>query len=518
MGVPLNFNLCTEPWIPVRSASGVQRVSLETALVDAKQFQRLEHASPLVTVAVYRLLLAVLHRALEGPDRPEDAARWYRDGFPAERIRAYLQRWHDHFDLFGAHPFMQVPDLPLEPNLTDHWSRLSAERGSGNTSFLFNDRLRDSVPDASDGISFADAALHLLEHQTFALGGLVKRIGVTSMTAAPSASAALVMAAGDNLLETLALNLVPYTATDRGRDSPVWERDPLHFKQLHGGFKAIMRGITDRYSWTPRAIRLERDGEVVRFMVFAPGSALEGDGEKEPMAAAYIGRDGEPRTLGLREGRGLWRDFHALVPRPDGASGIRTLENARKVLQHLGQRSKFRAYVFAQANDKAKLLLTRAEAFTLPELVLSDHDVRSFVETNILQVAERVGRNLEAGARTIAEKLLAAGERKPLPADTAKLASTFGHAAIFWTTLEREFSALLERLPTDPDEFDAQRKGLQEDWLKLAEQTAWRALGEAEISAGFTAKALRAAQSGRGMLAAMLRRGDEPPKAKKENA
>ncbi len=518
----MSFNLCTEPWIPVRGLLGkpssVQLISLETALLNAKEFQRLEHSSPLVTVAVYRLLLAVLHRALEGPDRPEEAALWYKNGFPEERVRAYLQRWHEHFDLFGTHPFMQVPDLPLEPSLTDHWSRLSAERGSGNTSFLFNNRLREHVPDASDGISFADAALRLLEHQTFALGGLVKRIGVTSMTAAPSASAALVMAAGDNLLETLALNLVPYTAMDRGRDSPIWERDPVRFKQLEGGCKAAMRGITDRYSWTPRAIRLERDGNLVRFMIFAPGPALEGDGEKEPMAAAYIGRDGEPRTLGLREGRGLWRDFHALVPKPDGVSSIRTLEHARNVLQHFGQRSKLRVYVFAQANDKAKLLLTRFETFTLPELVLSDHDVRTFVETNVLQVAERVGRNLEAGARTIAEKLIAAGDRKPLPADTAKLASTFGHAAIFWTRLEREFRALLERLPVDSDQFDAERKGLQQDWLKLAEQTAWHALGEAEISAGFTAKALRAAQSGRGMLAAMLRRGDEPPKVRKEKA
>lgn len=511
----MSFNLCTEPWIPVRSRGQVQLVSLETALLEAEHFERLEHVSPLVTVAVYRLLLAVLHRALEGPDRPEDAARWYKDGFPPERIRAYMQRWHERFDLFGAQPFMQVADLPLEPNLTDPWSRLSAERGSGNTSYLFNDRLRENVPSASDGIPPAEAALRLLEHQTFALGGLVKRLGVTSMTAAPSATAALVMAAGSNLLETLSLNLVPYSAMDRGRDSPVWERDGQRFKQLDGGFKTAMRGITDRYSWTPRAIRLTLDGDVVRFMSFAPGPALDGDGEKEPMAAAYIGRDGEPRTLGLREGRGLWRDFHALIPKPDGASSIRTLENARNVLQELGQRSRLRAYVFAQANEKAKLLLTRAEAFTLPELVLSDHEIRSFVEER-LRIAERVKRNLEAGARAMAEKLIAAGERKPLPADTAKLASSFGHEAHYWTALERAFTELLSNLPSDPDEFDQKRKALETNWLELTVSAAWRAFDVAAISAGLTARALRASEAGRGMLTAMLRRGDDPPKVKKE--
>jgi CRISPR system Cascade subunit CasA len=503
----LNFNLCTEPWIPVRSGDTVKTVSLEEALVNARAYERIEHESPLVTVAVYRVLLTVLHRSLKGPERSLDTLDWYQNGFPKSEIQAYLEHWRDRFDLFGSHAFMQVPDLPTE-GLTDHWSRLAAERGSGNTSFLFNNRLRDNAPTASDGIPPAEAVLRLLEHQTFAIGGLMKRLGVVSAQGAPSATTALVMAAGNNLLETLCLNLVAYPTSDRMRDSPVWERDPVRTKQLEGGFKTAMRGLTDRYTWLARGIRLELDEvNLVRFIAFAPGATLDGEGEKEPMAAMYAGKDGVMRSLGLREDRGLWRDFHALVPRPDGMQAIRTLEHARMVLNALGKGAHLRAYVFAQANDKGKLLLTRAEAFSLPEIVLTDSDARVFIE-RILQHAERVGRNLEAAARTLAEKLLAAGERKPLGVDVAKLAQTFAHGPRYWTTLERAFAPFLEALPSNPDEFDTQQKELEMAWIKNAETAAWNAFGLAEQSAGMTARALRATEGARGMLAVLLARGD----------
>jgi CRISPR system Cascade subunit CasA len=216
----------------------------------------------------------------------------------------------------------------------------------------------------------------------------------------------------------------------------------------------------------------------------------------------------------LFEGKGLWRDFHALVPKSEGASTIQTLENAREILKIVNQHARLRVYVFALANDKAKVLMTRAEAFVLPELVLSDKEIRSFVE-RILQVAERVGRNLEAAARTLAEKIIAAGERKPLPEDTRKLSSTFGHQAVYWTALERAFTSFLESLPADENEFDALRGQLEKDWILYTENKARDALTQAEISAGFTAKALRAAESAKGMLEALLRRGDEPKKKEK---
>jgi CRISPR system Cascade subunit CasA len=511
--VILNFNLCTEPWIPVRSGNAVQLVSLETALLEARSFERLEHSNPLITAALYRLLLAVLHRALEGPDTRQDTAQWFQNGFPNVKIKAYLEKWRDRFDLFGVTPFMQVPDLPLE-GLTDHWSKLSTERGSGNTTFLFNDRLRDNVPNASDGITPAQAVLHLLEHQSFALGGLVKRLGVTSMNSAPSANTALVLAAGQNLLETLALNMVIYPASDRKLDSPIWERDPVRFKQIEGGYKTAMRGITDRYVWMSRAIRLVQQEDSICFMAFAAGASVDGGGTKEPMAASYLNAKGEERRVGLYEGKGLWRDFHALVPKPDGASSIQTLENAREILKIVDQHARLRVYVFAQANDKAKVLMTRAEAFVLPELVLSDKEIRTYVE-RILQVAERIGRNLEAAARTLAEKIIAAGERKPLPEDTRKLSSTFGHQAIYWTALERAFADFLESLPADPDEFDSKRGQLEKDWIQHAEKMARKAIEQAEKSAGLSAKALRAAESAKGMLEALLRRGDEPKKKEK---
>ena len=96
------FNLITEPWIPVREGGALKLVNLEQALLNARQYARIEDPSPLVTASLHRLLLAVLHRALEGPEDARQAAEWYGSGFDTEKMRAYLERHLNRFDLF--HP------------------------------------------------------------------------------------------------------------------------------------------------------------------------------------------------------------------------------------------------------------------------------------------------------------------------------------------------------------------------------------------------------------------------------
>lgn len=75
------FNLITQPWIPVREGNKLKEVSLEQALLEGRRFERIEDPSPLVTVALYRLLLAILHRALQGPENSDEAAKWFSNGF-----------------------------------------------------------------------------------------------------------------------------------------------------------------------------------------------------------------------------------------------------------------------------------------------------------------------------------------------------------------------------------------------------------------------------------------------------
>src|SRR4051794_21057800 len=94
-----SFDLRTQPWIPVRCDDRLIEVSLEDALLRAGDFQGIEDPSPLVMGALHRFLLAVLHRALGGPEDAARAANWFRVGFPEGQVREYLAHYHDRFDL-----------------------------------------------------------------------------------------------------------------------------------------------------------------------------------------------------------------------------------------------------------------------------------------------------------------------------------------------------------------------------------------------------------------------------------
>ncbi len=57
------FNLVDKPWIPcIRQDGQVVELSLRDTLAQAHTLRELGGESPLVTVALHRLLLAILHR------------------------------------------------------------------------------------------------------------------------------------------------------------------------------------------------------------------------------------------------------------------------------------------------------------------------------------------------------------------------------------------------------------------------------------------------------------------------
>src|SRR5260370_17795729 len=114
-----SFNLLDEPWIPcAERAGGTPRLLLVGAVVaEGTRLAKIAGPSPAVTVSLYRLLLAILHRALDGPQSVEQwRSAWERGQWDLDRIEAYLQRWHDRFDLFDAqYPVYQTPGLDARP-------------------------------------------------------------------------------------------------------------------------------------------------------------------------------------------------------------------------------------------------------------------------------------------------------------------------------------------------------------------------------------------------------------------
>ena len=110
-----SFNLISEPWIPVLFAGESQPrdISLHEVLARAPDITELVHPSPLVTVALHRLLLAVCHR-IYGPESEDTWGQlWNAGRFDNELLGAYFDAWRHRFDLFDEErPFYQTPGLP----------------------------------------------------------------------------------------------------------------------------------------------------------------------------------------------------------------------------------------------------------------------------------------------------------------------------------------------------------------------------------------------------------------------
>src|SRR5436309_116204 len=113
------FNLVDRLWIPCVTQAGdsVLYGLLET-LSRANKFKEIRDASPLVTVSLHRLLLAVLHRVF-GPESPDAWAQMWQRGegkFDTAALEDYLKcpDVYPRFDLFDdEHPFYQTASLPL---------------------------------------------------------------------------------------------------------------------------------------------------------------------------------------------------------------------------------------------------------------------------------------------------------------------------------------------------------------------------------------------------------------------
>lgn len=57
-----------------------RELSLREALGSAATIREIGDPSPPVTIALHRLLLAILHRSLRGPDSPDTWAEMWNDG------------------------------------------------------------------------------------------------------------------------------------------------------------------------------------------------------------------------------------------------------------------------------------------------------------------------------------------------------------------------------------------------------------------------------------------------------
>lgn len=479
------YNLIEEKWIPVRFLTNFRdELGIRDTLLRAGEIEALEDPSPLVLAALHRFLLAILYRALRGPTDIDQARALFSDGFPKEKITAYLDQWRDRFWLFDEkYPFGQIPSF--EPKTWRAWTSLAAEHNADNAKVLFD----HAIVEAPGEISPAAAARWILATHTFSVSCGKSELAHTGT--APSATAVMALPLGRNLQDTLLYSLIPQNRAVIEQDLPVWEREPESVSELKSKIERHPTGLADLYSWRTRSIRLkEEQSGAVQQLAFASGVNITASDFNDPMLCYRIDEKLGKLPLQFRE-RGIWRDFDSLLP-DDAHLAPQVIEHAAKLGRIEQTRFPRSVMVLGQANNKAKIEFWRMEQFALPEALAADHFIRSDIR-QMLSDAEDAQKWLWQACRSFACDLLSRGNREPATKDINAFVDQMPVSPLYWSALESRFHEILREYTLDRDPDDVRclwlksiRNALKEAWERhrtaVALGNAWviRALVKAE--------------------------------------
>jgi CRISPR system Cascade subunit CasA len=514
-----SFDLIDEPWIPILQPDGTKRLGgIRSVLLGAGQIREIADPSPLVTVALHRLLLAILHRCFGPADEGVWADLWQAGAFDAATLDGYLNHWRHRFDLFHAtHPFYQTVDL--DPVYAGPVTKLPLSAGKREPLF------EHYVEDASYSLTVPEAARELVALHAFAIAGLLSyerhldpRI-YKSAKGGPLAKSAVVLMKGDTLFHTLMLNLLRYDPANdapfpvQGDDRPAWERD-----EPTQAMDRLPTGYLDLLTWQSRRARLlpepAGDGStwIVRRAIVMKGHQFPEDWpvqSSEPMVAFYRRTNAKPnepawQPVGFQRGRALWRDSLALIQafsqdeRVMPPKAIPWLSDL-VVTGVLDRSAIYRMDVAGLNTDQALVNFWRYERLPLPLAYLADKRLIDEL-SDALALAEEVGDILRQVTETLATLLISPsasdGSQGRQP-DRSQVDSVVQHLATdrtYWARLETPFKRLLIELPTEMaiTKAGGTAPGALVNWAQEVKRSALEAFEEATEAAGSSARALRA--------------------------
>ena len=455
------FNLTTEPWVPCIAMSGKPKeYSLLEMFNKAHELKCIESDNPLNTASLYRLSLAILHRAIQGPKTPKEWYNlWKSENFNALKVNEYFERWEDRFDLFSEQaPFYQTAGFKIEKSSTPV-TKLAAECASLHNKTLFDHNI-DAFPKA---FSPQESARALITAQMFSFGG---GVGPTSnlgkhpnFTNSPLASGAVVLLQGKSLFETLLLNLLVYNKDtpipSSEHDLPVWER-----KDINSSGARTPDGYVDYLTWRSRHVRLipeyENKHVIVRQMYFAQADIIKLI--RDPM----FGYRDKGKPIALFPGKSLWRDSQSLFAfsELEGKSRPICFRQAAKFIDNdwIKPLKGMRCIIYGIAKDgtKATPLFWRQEFLPIPKGILTNEDLYSRL-VNGLNWVEKVGEALKKSVRKLASILVTDGIRNADKKEVTRIAKSLGIYNHYWASMQIPFLEFMVLLP-EIDEL--------EDWKK----------------------------------------------------
>lgn len=327
----IEFNLLDEPWIRVRDDScQVYEVSLTDALLHAHQYTSLSGELPTQDIVILRLMLAVLHTVFSRVDADGNAAEledeeeaverwtdlWELGQLPEEPIREYLEKWHERFWLFHPErPFGQVAGLAYGTQYGA--SKLNGEiLESGNKVRLFSSYFGEE----KTALSYAQAARWLLYLNAFddSSGkpkGTEKKEGddkLQSIGVGWLGKLGVVFANGENLFETLLLNLVMVNGNQvESKEKPLWESSSVCKEERRK--IPLPDNLAELYTLQSRRISLERENDVVTSYHLIGGDFFQEENAFiEPMTMWKIEKETTYKPQLHNYEKQMWRDFALL--------------------------------------------------------------------------------------------------------------------------------------------------------------------------------------------------------------
>lgn len=564
------FNLITEKWIPCvmsppeteskeDSHGEIKLKSLREVLTEANRIEEIVGENPLVTISLYRLLIAILHDCLQGPKDYDEWAEWWKsESFDAEKLNNYFSENESNFYLFDDEkPFYQTTQVSFEEKFLKPVWKFFLEGESYATTFEHTNKEKSFL------LKPAQAARFLLAFQNFDVGGMQTYVHKKGMTqkeidAIKPADAALLnkcaiaLVRGENLFKTLMLNLTQYDCKF-GIPFPKREISELPAWKKGGNInpkedrKPV--GYADLLTWQSRQIRLKQAVEfgevIVKKVVVMKGDQLSELSDlhgREQM----VGFEKVFKTINkvkkkvwspisFQRERVLWRDSLSLFQavgknssRPETLSWIDDLISKGK----LDKEFVFPVDFFGLCVRRASPLFWRHERLPLPVVYLSNQklcdelgEALKFVEIIAKLLWRSVDRmavihflpdlrfefanwfnsylpilkKREAEERF--DKYRKSKEHKKKFGDIDDLTKSLAPELRYWSRLETPFRRLLLALAEDLSKWKDER----ENWADELEKTALLAFGEVAFSLGNSPRSLRSVSIARSWLEAELR-------------
>jgi CRISPR system Cascade subunit CasA len=479
------FNLIDQPWIPCILPDGTQEeLSLSQLFRQAGEVRELGGESPMVTASLYRLLLALLHRTQDGPKDIDDWHRLWQQGWDQQAFEDYFDVWYSRFDLFHPEkPFYQRADERMSPRSV---TAMIHDAASGNNATLFDHHVDDDVVSLTPG----EAARLLLVIQNYGLAGPCNPKLKLYFTGGPCVGGIVFLAQGENLQQTLLLNLLPYPDAAvmpiDGEDRMSWEVDDPLLPQ-----RSIPLGYLDYLTWQNRRVLLlpkqMSDRTVVQEMTMSPALTLDA-GVLDPMMHYRKDEQLGPRSLGFSESRALWRDSATLFQlRNDKYRPLAVLEWLAMLnsYHYLEDQHTYRLQAFGMVNDKAKMEFFRHERLPLPPEYLEDTELVEMLQ-NTLSMAQETANQLWGATASLAKRMVQSAEDKePHKEDWRPLLDSWGVDRIYWAQLEAAFRLTMHHLPESPVDTLI-------DWRQTLYRAAKSAFDDVADNLGTSPRTLRA--------------------------